>query len=460
MEATLETAFSEAVTQYEMIRPGERVLVALSGGPDSVCLFHLLVALRDSLDLELGVAHVNHGLRGMESDDEERFVRELAASWGIPCFVHTEDVAQTARRRGVSFEQAARQVRYGFFEELMRLESYDKTALAHHMNDQVETILHRLVRGAGLNGLAGMRPVRDGRWIRPLLAVSRSRILAWLESNHLPYRLDSSNDSREYTRNRIRLDLIPQLETFNPDLISTIGAMSRSLQWDRDHLEAAAGRLAAEHIHRLDDKVVIRAEGFRHDRAMTSRLVFLALEQLQGHRLDLTARQVEDILALQAGATGRSLDLPGRITVYNHYGQLEWSFKEDRPGEPEEPTELRVDLEGLPLTLEFPPYTIALSHDAPDGSAGRVDAAALTRTIIIRRRREQDRMRTLGMGGHKKVRQIFMDRRIHRGIRDRLPVFTDENGEIFYIYPGICGEAYRITQNTDKILYITVTENY
>lgn len=453
----METRVLKYIQQQEMIESGDRILLALSGGPDSVCLFHLLLGLRDTLGFTLGVAHINHGLRGLVADEEENFVRELAREHSIPCFIHSEDVAALARHHGLSFEQAARQVRYDFFEAIMELEGFDKTALAHHLNDQAETILHRLIRGSGLNGLAGMRPVR-GRYIRPLLAVPRVEILDWLTAKGLPFRLDDSNQSREYTRNRIRLDLIPQLEAFNPMVVQTVGTMSRSLQWDRDYLETAAAEVARIHLREEGTRVILNQSAFSLPPALSSRLVFAALERLLGHRLDLSALQAEEVLALQAGATGRSLDLPNGVTVYNHYGDLEWTRKADQAQAEPGPICLTVDLNHLPASVRFGSYAIELTLETPVGTAHRVDLAELGRHLTIRTRRAQDRIRLPGMSGHKNLRQLFIDRHVHRGLRNRIPVFADESGEIFYIYPGIYGQNHRITKNTDKILYIKVTE--
>ena len=454
----MEDQAEKFIGRHDMIQAGDRVLLALSGGPDSVCLFHLLLGLRETMGFELAVAHVNHGLRGLAADEEESFVRDLASEHDVPCFIHAEDVAALARHHGLSFELAARQVRYDFFEAIMELEGYDKTALAHHLNDQAETILHRLIRGSGLNGLAGMRPVRDGRWIRPLLAIPREEILNWLTARGLPYRLDDSNESREYTRNRIRLDLIPQLEAFNPAVVQTIGTMSRSLQWDRDYLETAAAEAARVHLREDGNKIILDQSAFALHPALSSRLVFAPLERLLGHRLDLSALQVEEVLALQSGATGRSLDLPNGVTVYNHYGDLEWTRKADQTAAAPGPVSLTVDLDRLPAAVVFGNYGIELTLEPPVGTAQRVDLAELGHHLIIRTRRPQDRIRLPGMSGHKNLRQLFIDRHIHRDLRDRIPVFADESGEIFYIYPGIYGQNHRITKNTDKILYIKVTE--
>lgn len=454
----MEREIAELIRKEQLIEPGERILVAVSGGPDSVCLLHLLHRLSTALDIQLGIAHINHGLRGMASDEEETFVRTLGQTLALPVFIHTEDVAATGRRLGMGFEAAARQVRYDFFEKTMKLEGYGKTALAHHMNDQVETILHRFIRGAGLNGLAGMRIRRDGRYIRPLLQTKRAAILQWLKDQGLDYRTDSSNESLAYTRNRIRLRLIPELETFNPEIIGTIAAMSRSLEWDRTYLETAAADAARDLIRREGDKVVIIKEAFRQSPAITSRLVFLAMEELKGSRLDLTAGQIADLLDLAAGQTGRRLDLRD-VTAASHYGQLEFSLKQIPEPAEQYPAQRTVDITHLPVTVDFAPYRITFSRDLPAGPADAIDAGHLGERIILRRRRPHDRIRIPGMQGHKKVRRLFIDCKIHRELRDVLPLITDESGEILYIYPGICSESFSITPNTDKILYITVMEN-
>ncbi len=500
----METEIARYIDRNRLILPGEKILLALSGGPDSVCLFHLLNGLKEQLDFSLGLAHVNHGLRGMESDADETFVRELAKEYHLPLHVTFADVPLLKETLGTGTEDAARQARYEFFHRIMTEEGYDKTALAHNMNDQAETILHRLLRGAGLNGLAGMRPLRDGLFIRPLLETSRSEIEGWLREKEHAARLDSTNHELDYTRNRIRLELLPELQKYNPDLIRTLSSMSRSLAFDRNYLEEEAARMAERCLTKAGGSVILKESAFRLSEALSSRLIIEAVKRVRGTRSDIHAGHVLDTLELQKGDTGKRLDLTGGVTVYNHYGQLEFSLKREvRPMDPE-PTvtvplkgkipsgsdevsdevsvefgarissdEIRqekagdgsgssiwIDLEELPKEVELEPYRITFSLTPPEAgeAEGTLDAEKIGDGLNIRRRRPGDRMQPLGMKGHKKVKSIFIDRKVHRGIRDLVPVITDGNGEIAFIHPEITGEAFKIDGRTDKIIYITVTE--
>lgn len=457
----MESEIRQLIHKEQLIVPGDRILVAVSGGPDSICLLHLLDGLRKTMDFEIGIAHINHGLRGEESDGEEQFVKDLAKRLELPIFVHSENVLATAQRLGLSFELAARKVRFDYFETVMKKENYNKTALGHHRNDQVETIIHRLMRGAGLNGLAGMRLMRDLKYIRPLLHTPRSSIMNWLKEEKISYQLDSSNQSPDYTRNSIRLQLIPQLERYNPDLIKTIGTMSQSLDWDRSYLEELATEIAKKELQWEGDKIILSEAAFKQPRAISSRLIILALEKLKGSRSDLTMGQVLDVLDLAEGQTGRRVDLK-EVVAANHYGRVELFLKKDKGTVKEGPADRIIDISKLPITVDFGPYQITFSSEPQESFGSRIDATSLGSKIIIRSRRPHDRIQMIGMNGHKKVQRIFIDRKIHRELRDQLPIITDEKGDIMYIHPGICAESFRITPKTDKILYITVmeTDNY
>lgn len=466
----MEIKIARYIEQHKLILPGERILLALSGGPDSVCLFQLLLDLREKLDFSLGVAHVNHGLRGRDSEADETFVRELANSHNVGIHVTAVNVPELIKCQGTGTEETARRVRYEFFRRTMAEEGYAKTALAHNLNDQAETILHRLLRGAGLNGLAGMRPIRDGLYIRPLLETRRRDIEAWLREQGMSYRTDTSNFSLDYTRNRIRRELVPAMQEYNPDLLGSLNAMARSLSWDRSYLEEEAARLAPRFITEEEDALILGKEAFELPEAMTSRFVIEAVTRLKGARTDIHSGHILDTLTLQRGETGKSLDLGGGVMVYNHYGQLEFSLgrrsqltlpsDSAREEAPSGEAEIPVNLGSLPRTVELPPYRISFDLKRPGGhwTGGTLDAAKISGDLKVRRRRAGDTMQPLGMTGHRKVKSIFIDGKVHRGIRNLVPLVTDGTGEIAYIHPGITGESFRIDEKTDRIIYITVTE--
>ena len=230
---------------------GGRVLVAVSGGPDSVALLHLLVRLAPELGLDLGVAHFDHGLRGEDSRADAEFVADLARGLRLPCHQGRGQVRDAARRDQVSLQMAARKLRLQFLQDTRRGHGYARLALGHTADDQVELFWLRLLRGAGLEGLKGMWPATPEGLVRPLLAVGKAVLLAWLDQEALPYRLDASNLSRAYLRNRVRLDLLPHLTRgYNPRLAQTIWRTQSLLQDDERLLAretaAAWDRVAEE----------------------------------------------------------------------------------------------------------------------------------------------------------------------------------------------------------------------
>lgn len=275
-----------AVARHEMAQPGERWGVAVSGGPDSIALLDVLAELAAMLQLRLGVVHFNHRLRGEESDADEAFVRDRADALGLPFDCESADIAE-----GENLEAAARQARYGFFERLLAAGAYDRIATGHTRSDQAETVLFRVLRGTGLAGLAGVRPVREPGLVRPLIHVSRCEVLEWLQERNISCRQDSSNLDVRFSRNRLRRDLLPQLASeWNPQVeqaLARLGeqAAAEETYWDRIVDEALA-------------KLQLRTSG-------------------ESVEIDCaTARQLEaavlnrclDRLARQAKAPGRQMD--------------------------------------------------------------------------------------------------------------------------------------------------------
>ncbi|MCL4503807.1 MAG: tRNA lysidine(34) synthetase TilS [Deltaproteobacteria bacterium] len=232
------------VRREDLFEPGDGVLVAVSGGPDSVALLHLLAGWRRELGLELAVGHFDHTLRGRESAEDAAFVEGLAKDLGLPFHPGRGDVKELARRQKISVQMAARKLRLDFLRSICRVQGYDKLALAHTADDQVELFFLRLLRGAGPEGLKGMRPATPEGAVRPLLAVGKAALLAWLDRQNLPYRLDLSNQSRAYLRNRIRLDLLPELHRlYNPRLKCAVWRTQALLQEEERLLALEAERL-------------------------------------------------------------------------------------------------------------------------------------------------------------------------------------------------------------------------
>ena len=226
------------IKENKIIQQDDRILVALSGGPDSVCLLHMLYRIKDKFNLKLGAIHINHMLRGEEADKDENYIIDLCEQMGIKHYVKRINIEYIAKETNVSLETAGRNERYKAFEEIKIKDKYNKIAVAHNANDQAETILMRIMRGTGLEGLTGIKPQREGGIIRPILCLNRQEIEDYCEYNGLNPRIDASNYDRHYSRNRVRLDILPYMrDNFNKDIIDTLNRMTLLLQKDNEFIE-------------------------------------------------------------------------------------------------------------------------------------------------------------------------------------------------------------------------------
>lgn len=280
----------QTLLQHAMLAPGDNVVVGLSGGADSVCLLHLLYRLQQEFSFRLHAAHLNHQLRGEDAERDEQFVRRFCASLSIPLFVESVPVAQLAKEQGIGLELAGRQARYAFFDRLSLPQK--KIAIAHTKNDHAESVLLHLLRGCGGDGLEGMEPVR-GQIIRPLLSCSRAQVEAYCKEQNLSFCTDQSNFSEVYTRNRIRLQLLPQLEQhFNPQIVDCLVQTADILQQENEYLqkqvssfwqlhtpvECSGSRTEFLQLHTALQRRILR-EGYRQITGHTNGLTFACIEQ-------------------------------------------------------------------------------------------------------------------------------------------------------------------------------------
>ncbi|SMD02646.1 tRNA(Ile)-lysidine synthase [Desulfocicer vacuolatum DSM 3385] len=307
------------VQAHAMLSPGDVVLAGVSGGADSVALLGILKELALSFSLQIGVAHVNHCLRGEESDRDEAFVRDLAASHGLPLHVQQTDVAARARKNKKSIEDAARDVRYAFYREIASRHGYNRVALGHNSDDNAEQVLMNLLRGSGPRGLMGIPPMRDNLIIRPLIRVSRQEILAFLDRHGQPFVQDSSNEDTRYLRNRIRHGLMPCLsKEYNPDIKSALNRLSVLITAEETWMEGESRAMLARHLERLNPREVRFSRDFfaTLPKALARRGIRGAIQEIKGDLRRITFGHVDDIMALMPGNTGgKNLDLPQGIRI-------------------------------------------------------------------------------------------------------------------------------------------------
>jgi len=309
----------DAVKQYDMIRPGGKVLAAVSGGPDSVCLLKSLMEMRRDLDVEIVVGNLDHGIRGKESGEDSDFVRKLARDLGLDC-AHRKMRVKTRRDRKKSLEECAREKRYKFLKEAAGKHGCDIIATGHTMDDQAETVLIRLITGASLKGMAGIPVVRyegDLKIVRPLIGVEKKEVLDYLEAIRWEYCVDRTNKERKYLRNRIRHEVLPFLRNYNPKIKRALVNLSDTIREDVAFLEAEKKKVINGHPGTGKGPVKIRTGDLILQPGALRKEVFKHLFSMAGGNVKkLTYRHWRDMdYFLRAGEKGKSLDFPGGVRV-------------------------------------------------------------------------------------------------------------------------------------------------
>ncbi len=458
------------IQRHRLLSGARAVVVGLSGGPDSVCLLDLLALMleRGELDAALHAAHLNHGLRGEESNADERFARELAESMAVPITVDARDVGAVRAAEGGSIEEVARRERYAFLASVAESVGADVVAVGHHADDQIETVLHRLVRGTGLRGLRGMALSRlmggsAVRLVRPLLTSRRADILAHLGERGLASREDSSNADAAFTRNRIRGELLPLLESeYNRGIGEALLRLARSATDAYELLLDVAHTAAVDCV--AGGTISVAGFGMVHG-AVRALLIDRALEMVDPLRPQLDAAHYEAVvdLALE-GRPGARLDLPGGIVALRSRDAV--SFEK---GPPEGPSaSVHVELECPGETTDPAAGVTAaaevfarseLDFDAFLAAKTRydevVDADAAAGRLVLRSVEDGDRFRPLGLDGSKKVGDFLTDLKVPMADRPSILIVTAGGRPVWLVGHRI-DERVKITDDTKRVMKLSV----
>jgi len=453
-EDGLRDAVERAVAEGGLFAPGERIVAAVSGGPDSVALLHVLWSNAGRHGWAVAAAHVNHGLRGAESDAEEAYVRELCAKLGIPAFVRRVDVEAALPAHGNNVQAAARALRLEAFREAAAAWETRTVALGHHGDDQAETVLMRLLRGTGPGGLAGIRPisaVNGLKLVRPLLRITKADLEAYCARLGLAPRFDSSNASRDYFRNAVRLDALPLLERIRPGAAESLRRVAETAADEDDYLDAVAReRIEACRAPSRDGTVRARRDAFVEAHpALQRRMIKIILSSLKLDKTPIDYAKIERIRTAIAADRPTTLELRigARAAFRREYDRIEWAPIEERPAEPyrfeiDASRDGSLELETLAARLEWSVVDAALrgadGRVAPFDADERValfDADEADRRWIVRSRLPGDRIEPYGLNGTKKVKDMFIDGKLPKRLRDGWPIVTAADGAVLWV-PG------------------------
>lgn len=459
------------VLEHKMLSLGDRIVVGVSGGADSVCLFDVLIKLSIEYDLSLFVVHVNHGIRGEEAIIDQVFVEKLCKKHNISYSSVKKDVVSIAKKKGLSEEEAGRNVRYEAFNNFYIENKCTKIAVAHNKNDNAETFLFNLFRGSGITGLSGIPPIRDSI-IRPLLCLEREEIELYLNKNHMPYRIDSTNLTQDYSRNKIRnkilayskkeinraviehisnsASMLKEIETF---ILNSVEKVFRKTVYEEE--EGKEYSIDIEEFNKLD--IVIKKE-----------LVREVIKYLTSSLKDIDSTHIEMILDLSHKQVGKSLDLPYGIMVLKGYNNIilrktyndqnKHMEGEFEPINLQVPGSISIPYSDKIITTKLKEYKKGMEIPK-EGYTKWFDYDKINNTVLLRTRQEGDFLQINSQGNRKKLKSLFIDDKIPKENRDGVPLVTD-GSHIIWIIGGRISERYKLTENSKTILEISIHGGY
>ncbi|RDI38425.1 tRNA lysidine(34) synthetase TilS [Falsibacillus pallidus] len=455
-----ERKVSAFIERHGLVEKGDRILVAASGGPDSLSLLHFLSRRTSLYGIGLACITVDHMLRGRESHEDILFMERFCATLGIPCETASIDIKAKMADEGKGMQETARYYRYLFFEETLQEKGYTAIATGHHGDDQAETILMRLTRGAVGKSRAGIpvqRPFGSGRLIRPLLSLNKNEIEEYCRFYELKPRRDPSNEKDDYTRNRFRHRVLPALREENPNFHEQFQRFGEELREDEVFLQ----ELTREEMNKLwnkhHDQISFEITRFHQmplplQRRGIQLILNYLYEELPSSISAVHIDAVQQLLKSSSNVSGQ-LDFPHHLKVIRSYNHCCFTF---RPSGRTDPYEFELPLQG---EINLPNASSIIAGDLNSmplkngNSSICLDTSMLNLPLIVRTRRDGDRIAAKGLNGTKKVKDIFIDSKIPVHMRESWPIVTDQSGEILWL-PGIKKSKYDIEQAADKPLLI------
>lgn len=471
IEKKIFRTVDQTLRAHSMIQKGNAVLVGVSGGPDSVALLHILRALAPKFELRMAVAHLNHCLRPNESERDQAFVTALAEQLKMPIFAEKRDVRHYQEKHRLSLEEAARQVRYQFYQHTAAKHQYDKIALGHHADDNAEQVLMAMLRGSGPLGLAGVPPTRPDKIIRPLINLRHTDILDYLVAQDLKFVVDSSNRDSQFLRNRIRTRLIPNLQTeYNPKCVDSLNRLATICSAEEEWIENMIQSILEEvMVFEDQDRLELSIAQLQHTPiAVQRRLIRKAILHVKGNLRRIAFVHIEAVLSLaRQGLRGGTCDLPNGIRVWRDPDRMVISMARQRTREPAGghltpivsdyryqlvmDGEILIKEAGGMIRFREMPFNQVSDWRQSDPRVAYLDRDKLSFPLVIRNFRPGDRFSPLGTRGHQKLKKFFIDHKISRTERMKCPIVVSR-AKIIWVAGHRMDNAVKIDSQTRRVL--------
>jgi tRNA(Ile)-lysidine synthase len=461
----------KTIEKYGMLNSGDRVGVAVSGGPDSVALLKLLAMIAGDWNLELVILHMNHGIRGEESDRDESFVKKLGRTMEIAVTTKFVSIPGLRKKKKASLEDISREERYRFFREAAQSEGLNKVALGHNLNDQAETVIINFLRGSGMRGLKGMLPVRDDFYIRPLIEITGQEISSFLVNEDIESVNDSTNVSELFLRNRIRSYLIPELtKKYNPKLVEAIGQMTGILRHEDDFIRGSVEEIISDWgTCRDKDEITVditKLVGLH--KALQQRVIKVLLENYTPAKKGIGYQHVRSVVDLAEGQNASGvLSFPFCINVRREYGSLIFSKKGERHSSGAKaieagtdglqfccPVEIpgRADIPETGMSFRFDFIEVEkVNFESVDTDTVFMDYDAISPPLFLRNMKPGDRIQPIGMNGTKKLSEFFIDMKVPKLKRRKIPLLVDQKS-VLWIPKMRLNQRVKITDMTEKVV--------
>lgn len=451
----------ETIEKHRLIEKNDSIIVALSGGPDSIFLLHILNTLKDSYNLKIYAVHLNHQIRGLDAHLDALYTSNFCEELGIPCFIRSIDVPAYCKEKGLGIEDGARVLRYQLFEDVRKKVDANKIAIGHNKNDQAETILMRMMRGSGLKGLCGIDYIRDSRIIRPILDISRNEIEDYCKQMGLHPKIDKTNLEDIYSRNKIRLKILPYMrDEFNENIVDTIVRMGLSIRDDLDYIESQVDVNYETCVKSYNNAVYVFVEAFSPlHQSIKNRIIIRSIKNLVGQANSLGKKHIESILALEANdKIDKMLDLPNGLHAYRYRDYIylskekvyinnsEFEYKLSLKGK----NEGKLYIDEISKHFKYRVIDVDEFNFSKIGSSKQyIDLDKLPENIKLRNRRQGDRIRL--SGGSKKIKNLFTDLKIANEEKSSIILLISDE-EVACVCGYRVGIDYKVDDNTKNIL--------